>query len=85
MSEIRSDRPLKAQLATARMLLAQFAVQVDEHDAMNREQKRSPRGKDLTSRIGGLREGLATWMTRAAELEAAIEAETSNHEIEGQS
>lgn len=65
-------RPLEAQLATARMLLAQYAAQIDEYDGMNREQRRSDRGRDLSSRITGLRAGLKTWMTRAAELEKAI-------------
>lgn len=68
-------RPLKTQLATARMLLAQYAAQIDEYDGMNREQRRSDRGRDLSSRIVGLRAGLAKWMTRAAELEKAIAAE----------
>lgn len=75
MDALLSDRPLEAQLATARILLAQYAVQIDEYDGMNREQRRSPRGGDLSSRIVGLRTGLKKWMTRAAELEAAIEAE----------
>ena len=66
-------RPLEAQLATARMLLGQYAAQIDEYDGMNREQRRSDRGKDLASRIVGLRAGLQKWMTRAAELEKAIE------------
>ncbi|CAN7516627.1 hypothetical protein LJR042_003528 [Microbacterium maritypicum] len=74
----RSDhhgRPLAAQLATARIILAQYAAQIDEHDGMNREQRRSDRGRDLSSRIVGLRAGLKKWMTRAAELEKAIAAE----------
>lgn len=72
---LHSDRPLEAQLTTARILLAQYAAQIDEYDGMNREQRRSPAGRDLSSRIVGLRAGLKKWMTRAAELEAAIEAE----------
>lgn len=71
---LRSDhgRPLEAQLATARILVGQYTVQVDEYDGMNREQRRTPRGKDLASRIVGLRAGLKKWTERAAELEAAI-------------
>lgn len=69
---LHSDRPLEAQLATARILLAQYAVQIDEYDGMNREQRRTPRGKDLSSRIVGLRAGLKKWTTRATELEAQI-------------
>lgn len=72
---LHSDRPLEAQLATARILLAQYSVQIDEYDGMNREQRRTERGKDLASRIVGLRAGLRKWMERAAELEAQIEAE----------
>ncbi len=77
---LRSDhgRTLEAQLATARMLLGQYTAQIDEYEGMNREQRRSPRGRDLSSRIVGLRAGLRKWMTRAAELEAAIEAEKEN-------
>lgn len=67
-------RPPEAQLATARMLLVQCAAQIDEYDGMNREQRRTARGKDLASRIVGMRAGLRKWMTRAAELEAAIGA-----------
>jgi hypothetical protein len=73
---LHSDRPLEAQLATARILLAQYAAQIDEYDGMNREQRRTERGKDLSARIVGLRAGLRKWMERAAELEAAIETET---------
>lgn len=75
MGALHSERSLEAQLATARILLAQYAVQIDEYDGMNREQRRTERGKDLASRIVGLRSGLRKWMTRAAELEAQIEAE----------
>ncbi|QXE28925.1 MULTISPECIES: hypothetical protein [Microbacterium] len=82
----RSDhgRPLEAQLATARMLLGQYAAQIDEYDGMNREQRRTPRGRDLASRITGLRAGLKKWMTRAAELEKALEDEPhTDNETEG--
>lgn len=77
---LHSDRPLEAQLATARILLAQYAVQIDEYDGMNREQRRTPRGKDLASRITGLRAGVRKWMERAAELEAQIETEKAGEE-----
>jgi hypothetical protein len=74
---LRSDhgRPLEAQLATARMLLGQYATQIDEHDGMNREQRRSPRGLDLAGRIVGMRAGLKKWMGIAADLEKAIKDE----------
>ena len=71
---LHSDRPLEAQLATARILLAQYAVQIDEYDGMNREKRRTERGKDLSSRITGLRAGVRKWTTRAAELEGQIAA-----------
>lgn len=77
MDALHSDRPLEAQLATARILLAQYAVQLDEYDGMNREQRRTERGKELASRIVGLRAGLRKWMERAAELENAIAAEAA--------
>ena len=54
------------------MLLAQFIVQIEEFEAMNREERRSPRGRDLTRRIDGLREGRAEWEKRVAELEAEV-------------
>lgn len=68
------SRSLETQLATARMLLGQYSAQISEYEGMNREQRRSPRGKDLASRIVGLRSGLRHWMTRAAELEEQIAA-----------
>lgn len=68
-------RTIAEQLGTARILLAQFAAQIDEYDAMNREQRRTPRGRDLASRIDGLRDGLDTWMAKAAALEAQLPKE----------
>lgn len=65
-------RTPEAQLTTARMLLAQFIVQIEEFEAMNREERRTPRGRDLANRIDGLREGRATWEKRVAELEAEV-------------
>lgn len=75
------SRPLKAQLTTARMILAQFIVQIEEFEGMNREQRRTPRGRDLTNRIDALRTGHATWTANVAGLEEQIasqpEQETS--------
>lgn len=68
-------RPSDAQLATARMLLAQFAAQIAEYEGMNREQRRTPRGRDLASRIQGLRAGHRKWTDRVAELEAQTETQ----------
>lgn len=72
-------RTATAQLATARYLLAQFITQLDEYDNLNREGRRTPRGRDLTSRLPGLRQGRATWTERVAYLEplAAAEAATN--------
>lgn len=72
-----AERTPEAQLTTARMLLAQFITQIEEFEGMNREQRRTPRGRDLSSRIGGLRDGRGKWAARVAELEA----QTTNHEI----
>ncbi|GGD33230.1 hypothetical protein GCM10010915_12030 [Microbacterium faecale] len=69
----KPGRPAEAQLSTARMLLAQFITQIDEFEDMNRQQRRTPRGRDLASRIYGLREGRAKWQARVVELEAQIE------------
>lgn len=63
-------RSIQAQLSTARNLLVQFIAQIEEYEAMNRRQRRTPRGRDLAARIEGLREGRATWEARIAELEA---------------
>jgi len=65
-----TGRPVEDQLRTARMLLAQFVVQIEEFEGMNRRQRRTPRGRDLARRIDGLREGHAKWKQRVAELEA---------------
>ena len=63
-------RTLEAQLTTARMLLAQFMVQLDEYEHMTDDDRRTtPRGQDLSTRINGLREGHQTWKTRVTELE----------------
>ena len=67
-----TERTPAAQLATARLLIAQFETQLTEHAAMNREQRRTPRGRDLTRRLPDLRQGLATWQARATELETRI-------------
>ncbi|WP_247625296.1 DUF4326 domain-containing protein [Microbacterium galbinum] len=64
------------------MLLGQYATQIAEYDGMNREQRRSDRGKDLASRIVGLRAGLQKWMTRAAELENAIAFEVGPQRVQ---
>jgi hypothetical protein len=66
------SRTVEAQLTTARVVLAQFRAQIAEFDGMNREDRRTERGRDLAARIEGLREGLATWEKRVAHLEAAL-------------
>jgi len=75
----KPGRPAEAQLTTARMLLAQFITQIEEFDGMNREQRRTPRGRDLSSRIVGLREGREKWQARVDELEPQAEAEREEH------
>lgn len=54
------SRDLKAQLTTARFLLAQFITQIDEFETDGSH----------ADRIDGLREGRATWEKRVADLEA---------------
>lgn len=73
----RSERSTKAQLGTAKFLLAQFIAQIDEFEAMNREQRRTPRGRDISSRMDGLREGRAKWSERVRVLEARLADESS--------
>ena len=70
------ERPLEAQLATARILLAQFTEQLNEWKHMGvKRRARTVRGKDLTRRLPGLREGHAKWTARVADLEARIAAQ----------
>lgn len=74
------ERPLEAQLTTARVLLAQFTAQLDEWKHMPPSRRaRTARGKGLKRRLQGLREGHAAWTARAAALEARIaeQADTS--------
>ena len=71
-----SERDPKRQLVTARMILALFDNQLAEYDRMNRDQRRStPRGRDLTARLHGLKEGRAAWARKVAALETQIAAE----------
>lgn len=56
------SRDVEAQLRTARMLLAQFMVQIEEHDESGGH----------ADRIDQLREGHAKWTERVAELEAQV-------------
>lgn len=58
-------RTPEAQLRTARMLLAQFIVQIEEHE----EHEETGAHAD---RIDQLREGHAKWTARVAELEAQV-------------
>lgn len=74
-----TGRTATAQLLTARLLLAQFDAQLDEYDAMNRDARRgTPRGRDLSARLAGLRQGRAKWAARVRELEPLAEAEKEN-------
>ena len=73
-----TERSPQAQLSTARYLLAQFITQLDEFEAMNRQQRRTPRGRDLAARLAGLREGRAKWEGRVAGLEARVAAESAD-------
>lgn len=65
-------RSPEKQLTTALLLLAQFENQISEYEAMNRAARRTPRGRELSSRIDGLRQGHATWTNRVAQLRAEI-------------
>lgn len=55
-------RDAQAQLTTARMLLAQFIMQIEEHEASGAH----------ADRIDGLEEGRAKWQKRVTELEAEV-------------
>lgn len=75
--DVATERPVEAQLTTARLLLAQFIAQLDEYAAMNREARRTPRGRDLSARIDGLNEGHEKWAAKVAELEARLATEVT--------
>ena len=75
--DVALERPVRAQLTTARMLLAQFIAQLEEVAAMNREARRTPRGRDLAKRLDGLNEGREKWAARVAELEARLASEAT--------
>lgn len=71
-----AERPARNQLVTARMRVAQFEAQIAEFDGLNREGRRTPRGRDLEARIDGLRQGHAKWVARVAELEQIVATES---------
>lgn len=75
--DVATERPVKAQLTTARLLLAQFIAQLDEYAAMNREARRTPRGLDLSARLDGLKEGREKWAKKVDELEARLATEVT--------
>ena len=75
--DVATERPVKAQLTTARLLLAQFIAQLDEYAAMNREARRTPRGRDLSARLDGLKEGREKWAKKDGELEARLATEVT--------
>ncbi len=70
------ERTATAQLATARIILAQFDEQLREWDQMPlRKRKSTKRGRDLSARLDGLRQGQATWRARVDRLEAEVAEE----------
>ena len=75
--DVRTERPVEAQLTTAKLLLAQFIAQLDEYAAMNREARRTPRGRDLSARLDGLKEGRETWAAKVEKLEARLATEVT--------
>ncbi len=75
--DVATERPVKAQLTTARLLLAQFIAQLDEYAAMDREARRTPRGRDLSARLDGLKEGREKWAKKVDELEARLATEVT--------
>lgn len=56
------SRGVEEQLRTARMLLAQFIVQIEEHEKTGAH----------ADRVDQLREGHAKWTERVAELEGQV-------------
>ena len=71
------ERSVKAQLSTARLLLAQFDQQLAEWRHMSpARRKRTVRGRDLARRMDGLKAGREKWAARVADLEARTASET---------
>ncbi len=66
---MNGDRAAHGPLSTARLLVAQFDAQIAEFEGMNRAARRTPRGRDLASRIDELRAGHAEWTARVNELQ----------------
>lgn len=56
-------RNLEAQLTTAKMLIAQFIIQIEEHEQQGLH----------TDRIAQLRAGIEKWENRATELQEQLE------------
>lgn len=75
--DVATERPVTAQLTTARLLLAQFIAQLDEYAAMNREARRTPRSRDLSARLDGLKDGREKWAAKVDELEARLATEVT--------
>lgn len=75
----QSERDAAKQLVTARMLVAMFETQLTEYDQMNDHDREHPdRGRDLTDRLPGLRQGHTQWTQRVQDLEDHI-AHTTPH------
>ncbi|WP_144795709.1 hypothetical protein [Microbacterium paludicola] len=72
------ERPVSAQLATARLILGQFEEQLREWRRMGvKRRQRTVRGRDLGQRLDGLKAGHAKWTQRVAELEDRLAVESS--------
>lgn len=73
------ERDPAKQLVTAKMLLALFEAQLTEYQDMSEhDREHTDRGRDLTERLPGLRQGHTQWVTRAQALEDHI-ALTTHH------
>lgn len=73
------ERDPAKQLVTARMLVAMFEAQLTEYDQMNdHDREHTDRGRDLTDRLPGLRQGHTQWTQRVQALEDHI-ARTTHH------
>ncbi|MFF7681481.1 hypothetical protein ACFZA2_01880 [Microbacterium sp. NPDC007973] len=73
------ERDPAKQLVTARMLVAMFESQLTEYaDMSDHDREHTDRGRDLTERLPGLRQGHTQWVARAQALEDHI-AHTTHH------
>lgn len=80
-----NDRDPRRALLTASTLVALFENQLTEYARMSEAERRStPRGRDLTDRLPGLRQGHDKWVRRRAALIEQIKTEDAQKAQNGE-